>query len=268
MRRGPKKTPAKKKVVAPIPADEYICSMCGSSYKARSARYFPRSYGSPLWAGYDGYIPVCKSCLETPVSYTHLYTEYQFADDQSAANFYEEGILPDDFPSLYANEYVFLYSSDAALIDKRKWNGSELKIVNSMPIRTEWMGKVAPRNKEQQIALDLLDVYKRQNVRCGHVLVNGNYSTLCGNPIEMLQASIGQFHGESIVGVGQIHSHRFEYDKTILGSRSPHVTMGNVWLTRNVENPVIDDYVNLTNEIVCINSIGENLLMRLSGADR
>lgn len=84
------------------------------------------------------------------------YTEYQFADDQSAANFYEEGILPDDFPSLYANEYVFLYSSDAALIDKRKWNGSELKIVNSMPIHTEWMGKVAPRNKEQQIALDLL----------------------------------------------------------------------------------------------------------------
>ena len=36
------------------------------------------------------------------------YTEYQFVDDQSAANFYEEGILPDDFPSLYANEYVFL----------------------------------------------------------------------------------------------------------------------------------------------------------------
>ena len=35
------------------------------------------------------------------------YTEYQFVDDQSAANFYEEGILPDDFPSLYANEYVF-----------------------------------------------------------------------------------------------------------------------------------------------------------------
>ncbi len=72
MRRGPKKTPAKKKVVAPIPADEYICSMCGSSYKARSARYFPRSYGSPLWAGYDGYIPVCKSCLET--LYENYYT--------------------------------------------------------------------------------------------------------------------------------------------------------------------------------------------------
>ena len=116
--------------------------------------------------------------------------------------------------------------------------------------------------------VDQLVVSLNKNVRCGHVLVNGNYSTLCGNPIEMLQAAIGKFNGESIVGIGHIHSHRFEYGKTILGSRSPHVTMGNVWLTKNVENPMIDDYVNLTNEIVCINSIGENLLMRLSGADR
>ena len=106
-----------------------------------------------------------------------------------------------------------------------------------------------------------------KNVRCGHVLVNGNYSTLCGNPIEMLRQSIGKFSGESQIGVGNIHSRRFEFDKTILGSRSPHVTMGNVWLTTNRANDEIERYLNLTNEIVCINSIGENLLMRLSGAD-
>lgn len=107
-----------------------------------------------------------------------------------------------------------------------------------------------------------------KNVRCGHVLVNGNYSTLCGNPIEMLRQSIGKFSGESQIGVGNIHSRRFEFDKTILGSRSPHVTMGNVWLTTNRANDEIERYLNLTNEIVCINSIGENLLMRLSGADQ
>lgn len=108
---------------------------------------------------------------------------------------------------------------------------------------------------------------QKKNVRCGHVLVNGNYSTLCGNPIEMLQSSIGRFSGESVLGVGNIHSRRFGFDKTILGSRSPHVTMGNVWLTMNRANEQIDKYMNLTNEIVCVNSIGENLLMRLSGAD-
>lgn len=54
--------------------------MCGSSYKARSARYFPKSYGSPLWVGYDGYIPVCKSCLET--LYENYYTKLK---NESAA---------------------------------------------------------------------------------------------------------------------------------------------------------------------------------------
>lgn len=115
--------------------------------------------------------------------------------------------------------------------------------------------------------VDQLVLSLNKNVRCGHVLVNGNYSTLCGNPIEMLQASVGLFKGQSILGVGNIHSLRFDYGKTILGSRSPHVTMGNVWLANNVECPMIDEYMNQTNEIVCINSIDENLLMRLSGAD-
>lgn len=106
-----------------------------------------------------------------------------------------------------------------------------------------------------------------KNIRYGHILVNGNYSTMLGNPIEMLQASIGLFNGESQLGVGNIHSTNFEYNKTILGSRSPHVTVGNVWLTINSENELIDTYMNLTPEIVCINSIKENVLNRLSGSD-
>lgn len=106
-----------------------------------------------------------------------------------------------------------------------------------------------------------------RNLKRGHVLLNGNYSTLLGNGIELLKQSIGQFKGDSEIGVGNIHSHRFEYGKTILGCRSPHVTMGNVLLVHNVENKDIDTYFNLTNEIVYMNSIGENTLQRLSGAD-
>lgn len=105
------------------------------------------------------------------------------------------------------------------------------------------------------------------NLKCGHVLVNGNYSTLLGNPIEMLQASIRQFSGETQIGVGNIHSTRFEYDRTLIGSRSPHVTASCVWLPHNTENELIDKYVNLTPQIVCINSINEPTLSRLSGAD-
>ena len=118
----------------------------------------------------------------------------------------------------------------------------------------------------QEFLHDLLASYYK-NLKNGHVYVNGNYSTLLGNPIEMLQQSIGTFKGESQIGVGNIHNIRFGYDKILLGSRSPHVTMGNIWLATNKENKLIDCYFNLTEEIVCVNSIGENVLQRLSGAD-
>lgn len=106
-----------------------------------------------------------------------------------------------------------------------------------------------------------------KNLRLGHVLVNGNYETLLGNPVEMLLSAIGRFSGDSILGVGNIHTKRFGYNQNLVGSRSPHISMSNVWVPRNVENEEIDQYFNLTNEIVCINSINENVLNRLSGCD-
>ena len=106
-----------------------------------------------------------------------------------------------------------------------------------------------------------------RNLKKGHVLVNGNYSTLMGNGMEMLQASIGQFHGESIVGVGNIHSKRFAYGQTLLASRSPHVTVGNILLTKNVACEPYDTYFNMTDGIVCVNAINENIQQRLNGCD-
>ena len=107
----------------------------------------------------------------------------------------------------------------------------------------------------------------KHNMLYGHILVDGNYSTLFGNPMEMLLHSIGKFKGESVLGVGNVHSTRFQYGERLLGSRSPHVCVGNILLTNNVACDIIDHYFNLTQEIVCINSINENILQRLSGAD-
>lgn len=113
---------------------------------------------------------------------------------------------------------------------------------------------------------DLIQSIK-SNMRLGHIWVYGNYSTLCGNPYEMLLQSIGKFDGTSILGTGNIHTKRFDYGKTLLGSRSPHVSMGDILLAHNIEQPLIDKYFNMTEEIVAVNSIGENLLFRLSGSD-
>ena len=43
--------------------------------------------------------------------------------------------------------------------------------------------------------------------------------------------------------------------------------MGNVLVTENVRNALIEKYVNLTNEIVVINTINENIMQRMSGMD-
>lgn len=104
-----------------------------------------------------------------------------------------------------------------------------------------------------------------KKLKQGHLYINGNYSTLLGNPMEMLQQSIGTFKGKTTMGVGNIHSKRFSYGETILGSRSPHICAGNVLLAQNIEHAGIDRYFNLSNEVVCINSINENIQQRLNG---
>lgn len=113
---------------------------------------------------------------------------------------------------------------------------------------------------------DLIKAYVK-NLRCGHILIRGNYSTLCGNPIEMFKQAIGTFDGTSVIEPETVHSIRFDDGVELLGCRSPHVTMGNILLTRNVLRDEITRYMNPTNEIIYLNSIKENILERLSGAD-
>ncbi|WP_251316680.1 hypothetical protein [Flintibacter muris] len=126
--------------------------------------------------------------------------------------------------------------------------------------------KFAETKIYQQFRDDLVKSFIK-NLRLGHLLVQGNYSTICGNPIEMLKQAIGVFDGSSVIEKGTVHSTRFENHKELLGSRSPHVTMGNILVTRNVLRSEINRYMNPTKEIVYINSINENILERLSGAD-
>ena len=106
------------------------------------------------------------------------------------------------------------------------------------------------------------------NLREGHVYINGTYTTLCGNPYEMLLHSIGQFDiNNPYMEVGTVHNVRYNDGEELFGCRSPHVCTGNLLLTKNKHYSMIDRYMNPTNNIVYINSINENILERLSGAD-
>lgn len=122
------------------------------------------------------------------------------------------------------------------------------------------------------------DIYKKfvkdtkeaflSNLREGHVYINGTYTTLCGNPYEMLLHSIGKFDiNNPYMQVGTVHNVRYNDGEKLFGCRSPHVTISNLLLTKNHRYEMIDKYMNPTRNIVYINAINENILERLSGAD-
>jgi hypothetical protein len=116
----------------------------------------------------------------------------------------------------------------------------------------------------------------RSDIKCGRILVKGTYATVLGNPIEMLQEAIGKYEPETtIIGKGNIISTAFE-EKQLLACRSPHICAGNIYLPNNLndidfkvdgQDKHLTDYINLTDNIVVINSVGENTLQRCSGMD-
>lgn len=126
---------------------------------------------------------------------------------------------------------------------------------------------VFPRTKMYyDFKKDICSSYLK-NLKKGHILIDGNYSVLFGNPYEMLLQSIGRFTGETSLPPGTVHTTRYPFEQELLGCRSPHISTSNILLTRNKEHPGIDRYFNLTDEIICINAVNENILERLSGAD-
>ncbi|KAF5066181.1 hypothetical protein DSECCO2_266330 [anaerobic digester metagenome] len=107
----------------------------------------------------------------------------------------------------------------------------------------------------------------RDNLLAGHVLISGNYSTLFSNGYEMLQHSIGLFADVSLLAVDSVICKNFTVDEELLCCRSPHITMGNLWVVKNVAIDEYNRYFNLSKEIICVNSIGSNHMQRLNGAD-
>lgn len=126
------------------------------------------------------------------------------------------------------------------------------------------------RFKDTKLYYDFMtDFLKSQtkSAKCGHILINGIYTTLCGNPISMLKSAIGKFDGTSEFEPGTVCAKRFDYGKKVLASRSPHITMSNVLVAKNARNDDVDKYMNGTDGIIYINSINENIMQKLAGCD-
>ena len=112
------------------------------------------------------------------------------------------------------------------------------------------------------------DVVKglKERLKSGHILLNGTNATLFGNGPELLKYIAGE-EVTSELKKGQIYCQRFEHGAKLLCARSPHITMGNLYLTENNTGGEIWDYFDLGENIVCVNAINENIQQRLNGCD-
>ena len=110
----------------------------------------------------------------------------------------------------------------------------------------------------------------------GRTLVHGTYATLLGNPYEYLRYIIlgedgkplfDKMNPESLFKENEIYSPFFGDGAELVGSRAPHITMGNVLYAVNHNHELIDKYFNLTRQIVVVDAINNNIQHRLSGCD-
>lgn len=121
-----------------------------------------------------------------------------------------------------------------------------------------------------------------ENIKRGHVLINGNYSVIIANSIDYLYHAIGKLekndNGTVIskmkCGSEQcevIMCDRFNYGDKLLLSRSPMPVQGNIVIANNIKNNDILTYFSYENKmpknVVHINATSSNIMERGSSLD-
>ena len=82
------------------------------------------------------------------------YIEYTFPTEQDMAQFYEK--INENSLDLKINQYALLYSPDGNLVDRVKWTDEKYVAVSFRNINNDFVGKVKPRNIQQELAFDML----------------------------------------------------------------------------------------------------------------
>ncbi|SCI99447.1 Uncharacterised protein [uncultured Clostridium sp.] len=189
------------------------------------------------------------------------------------------------------NDSVFKYH-----IGLKQLNSENDEIDDEINDTTDFIYKMLENNNDfirteicKEFRRDVVDNYIK-NVRKGHVLVEGNYSIVANNVVEMLYASVGMLvegvdeQGNSrmvikdkpelkLIGYEAI-SNKFSQDEEFMGVRSPQPTMCNVGVYTNVKDDKNKYYKELSkyfytdsNEIIFTNSINANKMEKFSGED-
>lgn len=98
------------------------------------------------------------------------YVDYHFSTDEEIAEFYSN--MQNNTLGLMINQYAILYSPNGEIIDKVKWDGTCNKTISYKPISNDFVGKVKPRNIQQELCFDML-----QDNKSTIKVIRGNFGT-------------------------------------------------------------------------------------------
>ena len=98
------------------------------------------------------------------------YIDYHFSTDEEIAEFYSN--TQNNVLGLMINQYAILYNPNGEIIDKVKWDGACNKTISYKPISNDFVGKVKPRNIQQELCFDML-----QDNKSTIKVIRGNFGT-------------------------------------------------------------------------------------------
>jgi len=244
----------------------------GTSYAEGFKRWLDAVYGGKNTSDFG----IVKSDKSTQLMNGCMaYTNYQLINTLGLSYDGIEKFLEDSFAylqnikndSVYLRHYINMMSHDVISDDSgMSLDSYRRDVVLDMMCRTPLFEHT---DFYKSMRTDTVKSFK-EKMKHGRVAVTGNYQVLLGNPYEFLVATIDEDYEptEPLALAGdEAHSTRYPHRTPIMCVRSPHITMGNVYLAVNVDCMDIDMFFNLTENIVCVNSIGNNIQQRLNGCD-
>lgn len=109
----------------------------------------------------------------------------------------------------------------------------------------------------------------RTKIKGGKLRLEADYCTVLSCPEQMLHSLVsGNGHKPmSELKDNQIHTKLYDYEEEYTLVRNPHNSQNNFYKSINVDNEFFNTYLNLTKNIVVINSIKNPILDQLNGMD-
>lgn len=169
-------------------------------------------------------------------------------------------------------KYVELLKSDNDEFEKflRK-NATEVNHYEMLADLYDWNHDFVNSKMWKVDKSSIINTYVNK-LKKGKITVPGDNLTVCGNPYGLLLYAVGENWEDDPTlrpeeGVIQCYTRRFEDGEYLCGIRSPHNSPNNTGYFKNVRHPLMEKYMDFSNNIIAVNCIHTDVQSRMNGMD-